>query len=265
MVTYPVDFFKGCHRNFSHNTFTPSNSPRPQSHEWNCTAQPSAAAWPHDAAIQSPAQWVGWRVPKCFPLRQGSVVFRFIAKGMRKQSKKNHSINSPVPRLIAITIKKGQLNGTCAILWPAITNMSQAPSLAATKAKGIVQRFSRRCSKSAKFIKWHNRQKMEFQCLSPNQTTQNGIGNSLRRWKGTPFQKEIPKTRCFPERRAFGSSHLSLSTPPGKSAKNMDASSWGPMWESGNTTEDPNKLLDSGATKLRSKTKGINFQCCWWN
>ena len=29
--------------------------------------------------------------------------------------------------------------------------------------------------------------------------------------------------------------------------------------------QDPNKLLDSGATKLRSKTKGINFQCCWWN
>lgn len=150
----PGRFLQGCHRNFSHNTFTPPNSPRPQSHEWNCTAQPSAAAWPHDAAIQSPAQWVGWRVPKCFPLRQGSVVFRFIAKGMRKQSKKNHSINSPVPRLIAITIKKGQLNGTCAILWPAITNMSQAPPLAATKAKGILQRFSRRCSKSAKFTKW---------------------------------------------------------------------------------------------------------------
>ena len=136
---------------------------------------------------------------------------------MRKQSKKNHSINSPVPRLIAITIKKGQLNGTCAILWPAITNMSQAPSLAATKAKGILQRFSRRCSKSAKFTKWHNRQKFWKWNSSVSHPTKllKMNGNSLRRWKGTPFQKEIPKTRCFPERRAFGSSHLSLSTPPG--------------------------------------------------
>ena len=29
-----------------------------------------------------------------------------------------------------------------------------------------------------------------------------------------------------------------------------------------NSTEDPNKLLESGATKLRSKTEGINFPGC---
>ena len=40
---------------------------RPRSHEWNCSDQPSGAAWQHGAATQNREEWVGWRGPRCFP------------------------------------------------------------------------------------------------------------------------------------------------------------------------------------------------------
>lgn len=93
---------------------------------------------------------------------------------------------------------------------------------------------------------------MEFQWLSSNQTTQNEW-KFPKKVRGKPSQKKSRK----------------LNVPP------LDPATWACLRlreiskEHGciqlmhvrvrkNSTEDPNKLLESGATKLRSKTEGIN-------